>query len=480
MKHSPLAIAAALLLVGCSEYDVSKVQDLAPSKARIEVAPEVLNYGEVASGDESTKIFTIRSVGQDALVVEDVYVRDSGAFTLVAPDADTILEPGEEIDVAVTYAAGGEEDSGWAVVESTDPTRSESQVALVAGTSFPMLRITPGLLELNSAPNYAVQGQFQMSNIGTADLELFDVQVSGDALTGPMPPSSDHLAPGESAYYTVSFYPDALGEYPGTLVVDANTPLGTHTADILGIAQDQPVAVCSVAPTPAQALIDTVTWIGSASFDPSGAVITTYNWSLLRKPAASSAAMPYGGANRSFIPDAAGTYEAELVVTNDHGISSEPCRVTVDAEMAQSLWIELAWAHAGDDMDLHLVRPGGSLTTSGDCYYANCVTSSPTAPPQLEWGASPDNQDDPRLDRDDIPGTGSENTNIYEPYDGVYGVYVHDYPGSVYNGSNDTLVNIYIGGILQWSDTRPLTTEDEYYHYADVDWAGGTGTVIPR
>ena len=485
MKHPALALTAVgiVALVSCtSDNGITKIDDNEPSHARIEVVPESLDFGDVAAGSTDSKVFTIRSVGQDALILQDVWVEDSAAFTLVTPpDTDTLLEPGEEIDVTVTYTAGGEEDAGWVVVESTDPTRTESQVALVAGTSFPLLQIAPARLELSSAPGYEVEGLFQLSNIGTADLTLFDVGVAGSAaLSAPTPVSDDVLSPGESTWATVSFLPDSVGEYPGTLVVEADTPMGIHTADILGISSEQPVAVCSAAPNPADALIDRVTWIGSTSFDPAGAAIVGHEWTLLRKPAASSVSMPPGGANRTFLPDAAGTYEAELVVTNEHGVSSEPCRTTVDAVMAQSLWIELAWAHSGDDMDLHLLRPGGSLTTAGDCYYANCVTASPTSPPRLEWGASPDDADDPRLDRDDIPGTGSENINVYTPYDGVYGVYVHDYPGSVYTPGNPTLVNVYIGGILMWSDTRTLSGEDIYHHYADVDWAGGTGTVIPR
>ena len=256
---------------------------------------------------------------------------------------------------------------------------------------------------------------------------------------------------------------------------DDETDVGQDLAD--------PVALCSVSPTTVRPIVDKADWIGTDSYDPEGGTITTYNWSLT-PPSGSAATMPGGSGpiRTNFEPDVAGTYIGELTVVTQDGRTSPPCTAELQAVPVEDLWIEMYWTHGGDDMDLHLLRPGGTQadlgdsfsTVPNDCFYGSCVDYGFGG---LDWGVYGDASDDPALDLDDIPGSGPENINVGSPENGTFQVFVHDYPGSVYSSGNPVTINIYIGGVLVHSDTKTITTEDSYTKYADISWPAGTVTA---
>lgn len=236
----------------------------------------------------------------------------------------------------------------------------------------------------------------------------------------------------------------------------------------------RPVAVCSVSPNPVTPPFEAATWDGTASYDPDGGTIIDYTWTLVEQPAGSSLNIVGAATSAPFTPQIAGTYTGQLVVTNNSGVASNPCEVDLDAIPAEDLWIEMYWERSGDDMDLHLLKPGanmGDLTTSSDCYYGNCVGSG------LNWGASGP-ADNPVLDLDDISGTGPENINIDAPEEDTYMVVVHDYPGSVYNGTNNVTVNVYLDGSLEFTNTRNIDNEGEYVKIAEINYATRTITEL--
>lgn len=230
-----------------------------------------------------------------------------------------------------------------------------------------------------------------------------------------------------------------------------------------------PVAVCDVSPNPITPPFETATWDGSQSYDPSGREIVEYDWELIEMPRGSTSIMPAGNNAivGGFIPDLAGNYIGQLTVRVWEGDESEPCIATLESIPAEDLWIEMYWTNSGDDMDLHLLAPSGSLTSNTDCYYANCVSGG------LDWGERGVLYDNPSLDLDDIPGTGPENINIEAPENGEYTVYVHDYPGSVFNGVNSVTVNVYMNGSMVWTDTRQISGENDYTPFARIQWEDG-------
>lgn len=326
-----------------------------------------------------------------------------------------------------------------------------------------------------------------LSSLGDATLNVTAMQIgSGRETFTLLAPIIGSFEPNSFAEITVTYTSDG-SETTGELQILSNDPSNPYLsvpllagAEIVvdtGDSADtdpplsQPVAVCSVDPSEVLAIHESADWIGSSSYDPDGS-ITDYSWTLYSEPAGATSTMPGGTANRrGFTPDVAGEYIGELIVTDNDGLVSEPCYATLEATAGDGLWVETFWTNSGDDMDLHLLDDGGTLTTDSDCYFANCTWSS------LNWGAG-GTSDDPILDLDDIPGTGPENINIDSPARGTYTVYVHDYPGSSYIGRNDVTVNVYLAGRLVWTDTRNINSEGCYEPFVEVAVPSGLATSL--
>ncbi|TNE87607.1 MAG: hypothetical protein EP330_18095 [Deltaproteobacteria bacterium] len=247
---------------------------------------------------------------------------------------------------------------------------------------------------------------------------------------------------------------DGVIEEPETPdVVDDSDPLAS------------PVAMCSSSPDTVRPPFETNTFIGSDSYDPEDAGIASWNWSIISAPQGSGATLNGSGADRGFTADQAGIYVAELTVVTTDGRVSEPCQTELNAIPAEALWIEMFWQYSGDDMDLHVLRPGGTPRSNGDCYFVNCDGGSPP-----DWGTAGQSADDPNLDLDDIGGTGPENINIGAPEFGTFTVFVHDHTSRSFSGANEVTVNIYIDGQLEWTDTRAISGEDSDTYFAEIDW----------
>ncbi len=137
------------------------------------------------------------------------------------------------------------------------------------------------------------------------------------------------------------------------------------------------------------------------------------------------------------------------------------------------LHIELEWDVDNSDVDMHLVKPGGTLfDCDDDCYYANM---SP------DWGVAGDTLDDPFLDYDDVDGYGPENTNLSEPAPGTYKVVMHYYDASYEGwtgGPTNCTVRIYSYGQLLATYKEKLNYTDHTWDVCTVDWPGANITTL--
>ncbi|MEC7985486.1 MAG: choice-of-anchor D domain-containing protein [Myxococcota bacterium] len=455
------------VLFACTiDNNVEKIIETDIDYPALVINPDSVNFGIVQPQETQKEVVTLHNEGQAALDIQNIAI-EGAAFTAFSDAPLGLLEPGESAEMILSYTPFNTHDSGWLKVTSNDPTDPVSLVPLEGTGAIPLLIIEPAELDMGwVALGESETDGFTLRNGGAADLEITQSLLLGTEFSNPTPLDLPlTLSPGESTWVDIVYTPPSHGIHNGSLWIESNTPAGNSQANIKGLSSEKPVAICDVDPKQIFPHHETATWIGAASYDPSGAAITEYSWTLIEKPEGSEMYMPNGGANRpGFSPDLAGTYIGQLVVHNEYGEESFPCEATLEAIPRESLWVELFWEYSGDDMDLHILRPGGTLNSNNDCYYANCVGNF------LDWGVAGYPDDDPSLDIDDIPGTGPENTNILDPESGMFEVYVHDYPGSVRYESNNVTVRIYLSGVLAWEGSKEISGEDSYVHFASVSW----------
>ena len=456
--------------------------------------PMVLDFGNVVTGTTATKNFTLTNCGLLEVDLYDVTMAagSSQDFSLAnLPALPTTLAVGQQVSVDVEYYPQSPgSDAGGAEIYSSDIT--SDPVTNLTGTVTLLGRSDPNVCDILATPFAVNFGSIEVGQAATADLVLSNVgndscvidrleitqntpNAEFSLITAPPPGSS--FDPGDILQVGLGYDPFDHGQDVGVLSVfgnDKDTNEVRIDLNAFGLYPDGegPVAICSVDPTSTVPLT-TVTWYGDQSYDTNNRPIVAHHWSIVSFPAGSAARLVGTGANRYTEVDLAGTYIAELIVENDLGQMSRPCRAATTVTPTEDLWIEMYWTFPGDDMDLHLLSPGGTPRTSGDCYFMNCTGFFPP-----DWGVNGYDGDDPHLDLDDIPGTGPENINISDPADGIYTVFVHDYPGSVNNTPNPVTVNIYIDGALVRTFNETLTTEDQDWYVCEIDWPSGTVTPL--
>ena len=247
--------------------------------------------------------------------------------------------------------------------------------------------------------------------------------------------------------------------------------------------------------------------------DPDGDPMAAASWAIVSKPPGSTATPePNDQLETLVFVDLQGEYVLELTVRDQRG-SVGRCQTRINTQSNDGLRVEMGWnvgaANDPTDLDLHLLSsPSGQWFDAGpsgdDCFYMNCkvcdtydepacraqiaeFNANPNVPPppQVQWSAPLDN-DDPRLDLDDVDGLGPENLNINSPSNGTYRLGVHYYDDDGYGASTVT-VRIFCGeGVVEQFGPMVLEATDnngglntEFWEIADIRWQNGSCEVIP-
>jgi len=291
----------------------------------------------------------------------------------------------------------------------------------------------------------------------------------------PTPPITVGLF--ATAIIPVAYAPAAPGSHAGTLRIASDDP-DEATIDIPLSGSAFPPNNCPIADltvtSPNLAYLkplDTVQLDGTGSYDPdAGDSISTYIWTVTQRPGGSTSQInAQGQARPTFWVDLAGTYTITLQVKDRAGlISCNTDSVVLEAIPREKIHVQLVWNTDETDIDLHLVRPGGQLWSSGACYFSNCTNG-------LDWGQ----YGEPSLDIDKRYGYGPENINLDDPSNGAYTVYAHYWDNHGVTGPTVATVRIYIWGQLrgEWQNTFAYADLHKRWPVATIVWSADDATV---
>ena len=247
MTHRLLALLPlAATLTGCSEYDLFADKDPNPGvDPQIVVDPPQLVWGGVSFGDSEIKTFTITNIGEEDLAVEGTLLEGAGTFTVNGSGFPAVLETDEVMTVQVAFVPDeSSEDSAIVQVLSSDPDEPRVPVELLGYAGDPSLEVTPGAWDYGNIPvSCDTSVWVTMTNVGSAMLEVTDIQQAGTDFTLANTPSLPfQLAPGEADQVLVVWSPQAEGTGAGELIVTSNDPEGDRAAVQTGSAI--PMAEC--------------------------------------------------------------------------------------------------------------------------------------------------------------------------------------------------------------------------------------------
>ncbi|MFO0724890.1 MAG: choice-of-anchor D domain-containing protein [Myxococcota bacterium] len=508
-RHS-LALLVAMAAAACSDDPLSKVYP------HIQVDPDHLDFGVSFVAMDNKKMLAVTDTGEAPLEIKSTRIEPAGDIFSVV-DVPSAVGSNQTLPMTINYVPRRAHDMDQAtlIIVSNDPAKPELSVPLTGEGGAREIEVNPldidfGVVDEGTSPRRAIE----ISNVGKDVLTIAQVTwtstsidlglVSSPVLAGV------RIAPLTSTVVEAYYSPRDLGADSGrvTIASDDEDEPSVEVA-VRGRGNLAPKAIawgCEIGPNQigCAGARERRTWSlglrqrlgieGRDSVDPEGGPIASYRWILERKPADSATAIFHSADDRNLRKkatgdmevDVVGTYELRLVVTDDRGLQSfdlPESRVTV---RPKDLEVLLRW-DVPTDVDLHVVRPGGTVGDYGSGAVGTStgsdVSSFNRGP---NWGDLMSPDDDPRLDIDDVTGRGPEVTSLDAPASlGSYEVWAHYCDSRNVGIAANVTIEVYVRGVkvatVPDSGTGFALAPGEVWHGADIQWqpVGPSAMVMP-
>lgn len=215
-----------LLLAACQDNALKRVETDSAAPPELTVSPEAIDFGASGPGEPRTEVFTLTSVGGGAVHLADVRVYGSTAFTLAAL-SETTIEPGDSMDVAVTWDPQSYDDDAHVQIDS-DAVTAQLQVSLTGQGLYPGIEVDPASMSFTSTYGEEAVDMLTVRSVGAVDLVVSQTLLTGAsfAIQTDTPDGAFTLAPGEQRSFPVTYTPPGEDD-----TSTGNVWFSTNTAD---------------------------------------------------------------------------------------------------------------------------------------------------------------------------------------------------------------------------------------------------------
>ncbi len=449
----------------------------------IVVEPSALGFSGVAAGQSQTLPFFVRNIGDQRHTIQSLAFASTGtaqagdlSFSPATPPIEVAAGGSVQIDVTwAPSAAGMAFDEIRVEASGLRQTAVVSISGLAAPAPAPRIEVSPPSLAFGQVEvGLSAQRSLQIANVGTATLTLvgaISIQPSGGPYTLVNAPSAGtSFAPTDLATFDVVYAPTTAGiNAPSEIIIGSNDP-SAATVRVPLSGEGVVTAVPSIAITPSPVAFGQVPRGVRASrsvqIQNMGSAPLTLNLVRLTDDAGARFSLPTPPAPGTVLqPTQTRTFAIEYfdngMVMAYAGIvefqSNDPSRPIVQVPLTAAteppppamtdINVTMTWSRTNADVDVHLIRPGGSFFDSpGDTCFCN---SNP------DWGMPMTPTDNPFLDRDDLVGPGPETINLSVAENGEYQVVAHFFEDNS-AGPADVTVVIRLRGMVIATVTETL------------------------
>jgi len=186
----------------------------------ISVNPGSVNFGDVRRNTDSTGVgISVSNTGGSTMTVSSVSISSGFSITSGPTGSYTVGAGGTQPYSVLCHPTAVGAMSGAFVVNSNDPSHPQVSVPLACNGIDSNLTIVPSPVTLaTTRVGEPVQANVQLTNSGTASMQLESVMVTGTDLAMVSGGGAMQLGPGASTTVTVSFSAAAKETASGNLV----------------------------------------------------------------------------------------------------------------------------------------------------------------------------------------------------------------------------------------------------------------------
>lgn len=312
---------------------------LAPA---LDVAPQSLNFGNVATGESLSLKLTLRNTGNAPLNISSITSNDP-QFTISLFTTTFTLPANGSVNVSVRFTpASAGAKAGTLSINSNDPLRSGADVPMTGTGLAPVIDVSPAPLSFGQVQLAQTKDLIlTIRNTGAATLKVNSI-TSSNALfnatqfiekpSGALRNLPLSIAPNTSVEVTVRFRPNfaaaSVGSLTGALTINGNDPARPRVdVPLSGVGLGPLIAapsslsfggltVCLAAPNTASL---TLTNTGNAPLTIYSAYSDNQAFALTPRPAFPLTVQPGAGVmfTLGFYTRATGTQSGRLVVSSN-------------------------------------------------------------------------------------------------------------------------------------------------------------------